>query len=62
MADVKLGIQLFTLRDSIQTAEDFDKTLAELKNEGVSIIQISAIGPIPQTEVKEIVEKYGMDV
>ena len=62
MADVKLGIQLYTLRDSIQTAEDFDKTLAELKEEGVNIIQISAIGPIPQNEVKEIVEKYDMDV
>lgn len=62
MAEVKLGIQLFTLRDSIQNAEDFDKTLAELKNEGVSVVQISAIGPIPQNEVKEIVEKYGMDV
>lgn len=62
MADVKLGIQLYTLRDHIKTAEDFDKTLAELKGEGVSIIQISAIGPIPQNEVKEIVEKYGMDV
>ncbi len=62
MAEVKLGIQLFTLRDSIQNAEDFDKTLAELKNEGVSVVQISAIGPIPQNEVREIVEKHGMDV
>lgn len=62
MAEVKLGIQLFTLRDSIQTAEDFDKTLAELKDAGVNVIQISAIGPIPQNEVKEIVKKYGMDV
>ncbi len=62
MANVKLGIQLYTLRDSIQTAEDFDKTLAELEKEGVSIVQISAIGPIPQNEVKEIVEKYGVDV
>ena len=62
MAEVKLGIQLFTLRDSIQNAEDFDKTLAELKNEGVSVVQISAIGPIPQSEVKSIVEKHSMDV
>lgn len=62
MAEVKLGIQLFTLRDFIKTAEDFDKTLSELKSEGVNIVQISAIGPIPQNEVKEIVEKYGMDV
>lgn len=62
MSDVKLGIQLFTLRDSIKTAEDFDKTLKELSEAGVSVIQISAIGPIPQNEVKEIVERYNMDV
>lgn len=62
MAEVKLGIQLYTLRDFIKTAEDFDKTLCELSKEGVSIIQISAIGPIPQLKVKEIVEKYSMDV
>lgn len=62
MTEVKLGIQLYTLRESIQTAADFDKTLSELSREGVSVIQISAIGPVPQNEVKEIVEKYGMDV
>ena len=62
MSEVKLGIQLFTLRDFIKTAEDFDKTLDELSKEDVSVIQISAIGPIPQNEVKEIVEKYNMDV
>ena len=62
MSEVKSGIQLYTLRDFIKTAGDFDKTLSELSGEGVRVIQISAIGPIEQKVVKEIVEKYGMDV
>lgn len=62
MSEVRRGIQLYTLRDFIKTAESFDKTLYELSQEGVSVIQISAIGPIPQIQVKEITEKYNMDV
>ena len=62
MADIKLGIQLYTLRDHIQTAQDFDATLKRLHNMGVRVIQISGIGPIdPQTTV-DIVRKYDMDV
>lgn len=62
MPNVKLGIQLYTLRDSIKTAEGFEETLDELEKFGVGVIQISAIGPIEQEKVKELTEKYGMDV
>lgn len=62
MTNVKMGIQLYTLRDHIKTAEDFDKTLAELEGAGVDVIQISGIGPIPYKEIKEIVKKHNMHV
>ncbi len=62
MSDVTSGIQLYTLRDFIQTYEDFDETLAYLKAIGVSDIQISGIGDIPAQQQAELLEKYEMNV
>ncbi len=62
MSDMKLGVQLFTLRDKCQTAEDFDSTLKFLKGIGCDVIQISAIGDIAPEKVAESVKRYGMDV
>lgn len=57
-----MGIQLYTLRDHIRTAEDFDKTLDRLKKLGVNDVQISAIGDIPAAVQSEILKKYDMNV
>ena len=43
MSDIKLGVQLFTLRDKCKTAEDFEPTLKFLQSIGCDVIQISAI-------------------
>ena len=57
-----MGIQLYTLRDYIQNAEDFDKTLDRLEKMGVKDVQISAIGDIPADVQKEILDKHNMKV
>ena len=57
-----VGIQLYTLRDYIQTAPDFDATLAKLASWGVTDVQISAIGDIPAGEQRDILQKHGMKV
>ena len=57
-----MGIQLYTLRDHIKTAEDFDATLARLEKMGVSLVQISAIGDIPAETQRDILEKHNMKV
>ncbi len=57
-----MGIQLYTLRDHIKTAEDFDNTLARLEKMGVRDIQISGIGDIPADVQKEIIDKHNMKV
>lgn len=57
-----LGIQLYTLRDFCQNAEDFDSILAYLEELGVTDVQISAIGPIEATVQKEILDKHNMKV
>ena len=53
MSEIKLGVQLFTLRDKCQTAEDFEETLKFLQSIGCNVIQISAIGPIDPVIVVE---------
>ncbi len=56
-----VGIQLYTLRDHIKTAEDFDKTLDRLSKLGVTDVQISGIGDFPAEEQGEILKKYNMN-
>ncbi len=57
-----MAIQLYTLRDFIQTAEDFDKTLSRLSGMGVHDVQISAIGDIPAGIQRDILQKHDMHV
>lgn len=58
--DKRIGAQLYTLRDFIQTKEDFDKSMERIKNIGYKAVQISAIGPIPAEDIKEICDKHGL--
>ncbi len=62
MSDIKLGVQLFTLRDQCKTAEDFEKTLQFLDSIDCHVIQISAIGDIDPEIVGQLVDKYNMEV
>lgn len=62
MGSIKLGAQLYTLRDYIKTYEDCEKTFAYLNSIGINVIQISAIGPIEPEKVAYLVDKYNMDV
>lgn len=57
-----LGIQLYTLRDFCQTADDFDEILKYLSSLGVTDVQISAIGPIEAQVQKDILDKHNMSV
>lgn len=57
-----MAIQLYTLRDFIKTAEDFDATLARLSAMGVRDVQISGIGDIPAETQRDILQKHGISV
>lgn len=62
MSNIKLGVQLYTLRDYCQNADDFENTLKFLNEIGCNVIQISAIGDIDPVVVGELVKKYNMEV
>lgn len=62
MSSIKLGAQLYTLRDYIKNYEDCEATFKYLNSIGINVIQISGIGPIEPEKVAYLVEKYNMDV
>ena len=49
---MRLGAQLFTLRDYTQTAQDLDRSLEQVARMGYQTVQVSAIGPIPAQQVR----------
>lgn len=62
MSDIKLGVQLYTLRNQCKDAEGLEKTFKFLQSIGCNVIQISGIGDIAPETVAELVKKYDMDV
>lgn len=63
MKEPVTGVQLYTLRDHIQTAEAFDETLERLERMGVHDVQISGIGREIFAETqKEILQRHNMRV
>ena len=56
MTHPKLAAQLYTVREHCQTANDLALTLKKIRDIGYSAVQISGIGPIPDAEVKELVD------
>lgn len=57
-----LAAQLYTVRDFTKTAEDFAASIKKVSDIGYTAVQVSAIGPIPHEEVKQIVDDNGLTI
>ncbi len=53
---------MFTVRKFTQTAKDLAESLKRVKEIGYTAVQISGIGPIPDAEVKSIVDDLGLTI
>ena len=51
---MKLGAQLYSVRDNVQNAQDFRTTLKKLKAMGYENVQASGIGPIAPEDLRDI--------
>ena len=60
--DKRIGAQCYTIRDFIKTEKDLDESLKKLKDIGYQTVQLSGIGPIEPEIVKELCDKYGLEV
>ena len=59
---MKIGAQSYTVREYCQTAEDFRRTMERIAAIGYREVQLSAIGPIPPEQVKEICDGNGLRI
>ena len=57
--DRRIGAQFYTLRDYIQTIEDFDTTCKKVAEIGYQVIQISGT-PLPAREMRAVTDQYGL--
>jgi len=62
MPHPKLTAQLYTVRDFVKTAEEFDVSMRKVREIGYTAVQVSGIGPIPHETVKATVDKYGLTI
>ena len=57
-----LAAQLYTVREYTQSTDGFVKSLTKIHAMGYRAVQVSAIGPIPDAEVKAIVDDLGLTI
>ena len=55
-----LAAQLYTIRQHTQTARDLAASLKRIRDMGYTAVQVSGIGPMPDAEVKAIVDDLGL--
>ena len=60
MTQSVLAAQLYTVRGFTQTAADFSASMRRIRDIGYTAVQVSGIGPIPDAEVKSIVDDVGL--
>jgi len=59
---MKLGAQLYTVREFTQTAESFAATIKKIAGIGYKYVQVSGIGPISAQEVADICKANGVEI
>ena len=57
---MKLGAQLYTVREFTQTENDFAETIRKVAAIGYETVQVSGIGPIPVGVVADILKSNGI--
>lgn len=57
-----LAAQLYTIRDFTKTAPEFAASMKKIKDIGYTAVQVSAIGPIPDKEVKTVLDDLGLTI
>lgn len=62
MKTSQIALQLYTLRDHLQTPADIAATLKKVSAIGYQAVQISGMGPIPETELLAICQSEGLAI
>lgn len=62
MSMLKLGAQLYTVREYMKTEKDFGETIKKIADIGYKYVQVSGIGSVSPQAVKTITEDNGLKV
>jgi len=62
MSKPVLAAQLYTVRQFAQTTNEFAQSMQKIRAIGYQAVQVSGIGPIPDKEVKRIVDDNGLAI
>lgn len=60
--DKRIGAQLYTVREFTQNKSDFENTIKKISDIGYKTVQISAVGDISPEDIKNICEKYNVEI
>jgi sugar phosphate isomerase/epimerase len=56
----QVAAQLFTVREHTRNASDLARTAARIRQIGYTAVQVSAVGPIPPSEIARIMADHGL--
>jgi sugar phosphate isomerase/epimerase len=59
---MKIGAQMYTLRDYCKTLESFDNSMARIASAGYKSAQISGCGDFAAEEIRAVADKYGITI
>ena len=59
---MKLGAQLYPIRQFTKTPEDIEASLRKIKAQGFDVIQISGFGPMDPHKLGDLVHELEFDV
>jgi len=62
MGKLKLGAQLYTVREYMKTEKDFGETIKKISGIGYKYVQVSGIGDVSPKAIKTITEDNGIKV
>lgn len=62
MSKPVLAAQLYTVREFTKTLDDFAASMKKIKDIGYTAVQVSAIGPIADEDVRKVTDDLGLTI
>ena len=60
MASQKVGVQLYTVRDFTNSAQELTDTLKKIRQIGYTAVEMSPFGPLAPEELKKVLDSEGL--
>jgi sugar phosphate isomerase/epimerase len=58
---MKIGVQMYTIRDHLKTPQDINSSLKRIKEMGFNLVQLSGLGPCGTDELSEMLRENGIE-